>query len=56
MSITVLVLLAAVAVAAFGSMVKMFVEGDSFYGAMGLCALLGPGALLAFLYVALDNV
>jgi hypothetical protein len=55
MSVVVFVLLIAVVVAVVGSMVAMFVKDESFYGAMGLCILLGPGCLLAFLYVALAH-
>jgi hypothetical protein len=55
MSVVVLALLIAVVVSVVGSMVAMFVKNESFYGAMGLCVLLGPGTLLAFLYVALAD-
>lgn len=53
MSVVVLVLFLAVVVAVAGAMVAMFVKDKPFYGAMGLCVLLGPGTVLAFLYLAL---
>lgn len=53
MSVVVLALLFAVIVAVVGAMVAMVVKDKPFYGAMGICVLLGPGVLLAFLYVGL---
>lgn len=51
MSVVVLALLFAVVVAVAGAMGAMVVKDKPFYGAMGICVLLGPGVLLAFLYV-----
>lgn len=55
MSVVVLVLLFALVAGVVGSMVAMFVKDKPWYGAMGLCALLGPGIVLTFLYVALAH-
>jgi hypothetical protein len=52
MSVVVLVLLIAVVVATIGSLVAMFVKDEPWYGAMGLCLLIGAGTALTFLYVA----
>lgn len=53
MSVVVLALLITVIAAVVGAMVAMFVKDEPFYGAMGICALAGPGTLLTALYVAL---
>ncbi len=54
MSVVVLALLFGVVATVIGAMVAMFVKDKPFYGAMGLCGLLGPGVVLAFLHVALS--
>jgi hypothetical protein len=51
MSVVVLALLFAVVVATVGLMVAMFVKDEPWYGAMGLCLLIGVGTVLTFLYV-----
>jgi hypothetical protein len=43
-------LLAAVAVSA-GLMVKMYRDDEPLLGGLGVCLLVGPGSVLAFLYV-----
>jgi hypothetical protein len=53
MSVVVLILLTALVMAVAGMLVVMFVKEKPLYGAMGLCVLLGPGTVLAFLYVVL---
>jgi hypothetical protein len=51
----VLVLLAATVVAAVGLLVKMFRDDEPLMGGFALCLLVGPGAVLAFLHLALDG-
>lgn len=51
MSIVVLVLTIAVVLAAVGLLVGMYTRNKPFYGVVALCALLGPGTILAFLYL-----
>ena len=53
MSSVVLALLCAVVLAVIGALVAMFVKDEPFYGAMGVCVLLGPGVVLTFVYAAL---
>jgi hypothetical protein len=53
MSVVVLALLFVVIVAVAGAMVVMLIKDEPFYGAMGLCLLIGLGTVLTFLYVAL---
>ncbi len=52
MSVVVLVLLCAAVIAAVGLLVGMYVKDRPFYGAMAVCLLTGPCAVLAFAYVA----
>ncbi|MFJ1766919.1 hypothetical protein ACIOD2_41775 [Amycolatopsis sp. NPDC088138] len=55
MPFAVLVLLSAVVVAAVGLIVKMLRDDEPLMGGFALCLLVGPGAVLAFLHVALDG-
>ncbi|WP_328615318.1 hypothetical protein OHS18_47920 [Amycolatopsis sp. NBC_00355] len=51
----VLVLLAATVVTALGLLVKMLRNDEPLLGGFALCLLVGPGAVLAFLHLALDG-
>ncbi len=52
MSVVVLVLCFAAAVAAFGLLVAMYAKDKPFYGAVAVGLVTGPGAVLAFLHLA----
>jgi hypothetical protein len=52
MSVVVLVLLFAAVLVALGLLVGMYTKDRPFYGAMAVCLLTGPCAVLAFAYVA----
>ncbi|PXY18048.1 hypothetical protein DI005_21555 [Prauserella sp. PE36] len=54
MSVVVLALLIISLVAAAVLMVAMLVKDKPFYGGIGLCVLLGPGAVLTFWYTTLS--
>ncbi|SFB64706.1 hypothetical protein SAMN05216266_14617 [Amycolatopsis marina] len=54
MSVVVLALLIISLVTAAVLMVAMLVKDKPFYGGIGLCVLLGPGAVLTFWYTALS--
>jgi hypothetical protein len=53
MSVAVLVLALAVVAAAVVLLAAMVVKDRPFYGVVAMGALLGPGTILAFTYVAL---
>ncbi|WP_370962799.1 hypothetical protein [Amycolatopsis sp. cg9] len=53
MSVVVLTLLAATVAAAAVLLGKMYRADQPLFGGLGICLLVGPGALLAFLYVGL---
>ena len=53
MSVVVLVLTLAAVAAAVGLLVAMHAKDKPIYGAAAMGLLLGPGAILAFTYVAL---
>ncbi|MEU0533308.1 hypothetical protein [Amycolatopsis tolypomycina] len=55
MPVVVLVLLIATVVVAVGLMVKMFRDDEPLWGGAGICVLVGPGAVLAFLHVGLTG-
>jgi hypothetical protein len=52
MSVVLLALLFLVTVFLVGSLVAMYVRDEPFYGAVGLMVLVGPGTVLAAVYVA----
>ncbi|MFI7677266.1 hypothetical protein [Actinophytocola sp. NPDC049390] len=52
MSVVVLVLFFAAVAAAIGLLVTMFARDRPFYGVVALGLLAGPGAVLAFLHLA----
>lgn len=54
-SVAVLVLLVAAVVAVVVLLARMFAKDEPFYGAIGMCVLLGPVAVLTFVYVALGG-
>ena len=51
MSVVVLVLFLAVVAAVIGGLIAMVVKDKPLYGVYGLGVLLGPGTVLAFLYL-----
>jgi len=51
MSVVVLVLFLAVVAAVIGALVAMVVEDRPLLGVYALCALMGPGTILAFTYL-----
>ncbi|WP_372666293.1 hypothetical protein [Amycolatopsis kentuckyensis] len=53
MSVAVLALLVVAVVFSVGLMVKMFLDDSPLLGGVGICVLVGPGSVLAFLYVGL---
>jgi hypothetical protein len=53
MSVVLPALLLIMAVFVVGSLVAMYVKDRPIYGVAGLCVLLGPGTILAFMHVAL---
>jgi hypothetical protein len=55
MPVVMLVLLTATAVAAVGLLVKMYRDDEPLLGGFALCLLVGPGAVLTFLHLALDG-
>ncbi|MCR6489099.1 hypothetical protein M8542_40370 [Amycolatopsis sp. OK19-0408] len=50
-----LALLAVTAAAAVGLFVKMLRKDEPLFGGLGLCLLVGPGALLAFAHAGLTE-
>lgn len=55
MSVLVLTLLTATVAVAVGLLVKMFRDDRPLLGGLGICVLVGPGAVLAFLHVGLTG-
>jgi hypothetical protein len=55
LSSVVLALLVVVVGSAGGLLVKMFRQGDPLFGGLGVCLLVGPGSLLAFVHVGLGQ-
>lgn len=55
MSVVVLMLFAVLVVAVAGLLAAMFVKDKPLYGVVGLCVLLAPGTVLAFLYAVLAH-
>ncbi|MEV6647321.1 hypothetical protein [Amycolatopsis sp. NPDC051371] len=55
MSTVVLSLLVAVIAFAVGLLVKMFRQDEPLFGGLGICLLVGPGSLLAFVHVGLTE-
>ncbi|MFI5592027.1 hypothetical protein ACIA5G_43760 [Amycolatopsis sp. NPDC051758] len=55
MPAVVLTLLTATVVVAAGLFVKMLRDDEPLLGGLGLCLLVGPGALLAFAHVGLTG-
>ncbi|GAB3157905.1 hypothetical protein [Amycolatopsis sp. NPDC004378] len=53
MPVVVLLLLLATVVVAVGLLVKMVRDDEPLFGGLGICVLVGPGAVLAFLHVGL---
>ncbi|WP_439379834.1 hypothetical protein [Amycolatopsis lexingtonensis] len=53
LSVVVLTLLAATVAAAVGLLWRMYRADEPLFGGLGICLLVGPGALLAFLQVGL---
>ena len=53
MAVLVLTLTILTIMAAIGLLTAMHVKDKPWYGAMGICLLLGPTTVLAFTYVAL---
>jgi hypothetical protein len=50
-SVVVLALLLAAVAVSVGLMVKMYRDDEPLLGGLGICLLVGPGSVLAFLYV-----
>jgi hypothetical protein len=56
MSVAVLMLLAATVITTVVLLVVMLVKDKPFFGAIGLCILIGPGTLLTFLHLAVAGI
>ncbi|MEU0790508.1 hypothetical protein ABZ342_10595 [Amycolatopsis sp. NPDC005961] len=55
MPVVVLTLLVATVAVAGGLLVKMFRHDEPLFGGLGICLLVGPGSLLAFVHVGLTE-